>query len=58
MKMMMKMKNNTTTEQIVIEFVDWLKVNTVIDVNPKPYHIKLQLRMTTKELYQEFLKTK
>ena len=46
------------TEQIAIEFMDWCRDNTVVDAAPKPYHRKLQIRMTTKELFQEFLKTK
>lgn len=51
-------KSAEITEQIAIEFMDWCRDNTVVDAAPKPYHRKLQIRMTTKELFQEFLKTK
>lgn len=46
------------TEQIAVEFMEWCRDNTVIDGAPKPYHRKLLIRMTTKELFQEFLKSK
>ena len=39
-------------EEDVIEFLNWIRDNTVFDSAPKPYHRKTQTRLSQEELLQ------
>jgi hypothetical protein len=40
------------SEEDMIEFLNWIRDNTVFDSAPKPYHIKTQTRLSQEELLQ------
>lgn len=50
-------KSAEITEQISCEFVEWCRDNTVVDLACGEWFLE-DIRMTTKQLFQEYLKSK